>query len=115
MSLVLGNLVLRPAAGLLFPDWCTGTALHVYGRARVRLVGGAGRRPPRAGRVVLFTVTDVVKATGMSPLRWNAPEYSRVNPPPGWPDGSGRPPRGRVLQEICKVACRPRAAESVAG
>ncbi|GAA1310251.1 pyridoxamine 5'-phosphate oxidase family protein [Saccharothrix xinjiangensis] len=81
MFLTLGNLALRPVAGLLFPDWGTGTALHVSGRARVETSPERVAEHPGAERVVLFTVTDVVEIAGPSPLRWSAPGYSRSNPP----------------------------------
>lgn len=80
MFLTLGNLALRPAAGLLFPDWGTGAALHVSGRARVETSPERVAAHPGAERVVLFTATDVVEVAGLSPLRWSAPGYSRFNP-----------------------------------
>lgn len=80
MFLTLGNLEVNPAAGLLFPDWGSGTTLHLSGRARVDWSAARLADHPGAERVVLFTVTDVVEVAGLSPLRWSAPAYSRFNP-----------------------------------
>ncbi|MGW4475514.1 pyridoxamine 5'-phosphate oxidase family protein [Nonomuraea sp. NPDC004354] len=72
MYMTLGNLELDPACGLLFPDWDTGDALHVTGRARVEW---------GAERTVRFEVDGVVEVTAASPLRWEFGGYSRHNPP----------------------------------
>ncbi|WP_424217495.1 pyridoxamine 5'-phosphate oxidase family protein (plasmid) [Streptomyces sp. BI20] len=74
MFLTLGNLALSPAAGLLFPDWDTGTLLHLTGEARTRWAGPAER-------TVEFEVSAVREVGHAVPLRWSAPEYSRFNPP----------------------------------
>ncbi|MER5861800.1 pyridoxamine 5'-phosphate oxidase family protein [Kitasatospora sp. NPDC002040] len=70
MFMTLGNLELHPAAGLLLPDWETGGALMLSGRAE-----------PDADRTVWFTVERVVELAGAAPLRWTEPEYSPANPP----------------------------------
>ncbi len=70
MFMTLGNLELNPAAGLLLPDWETGGALLVSGRAE-----------PDADRTVWFTVERVVELAHASPLTWSEPEYSPANPP----------------------------------
>ncbi|BFV58109.1 pyridoxamine 5'-phosphate oxidase family protein [Kitasatospora sp. CMC57] len=73
MFMTLGNLELNPAAGLLLPDWETGGALLLSGRAE-----------PDADRTVWFTVEQVVELAHASPLSWSAPEYSPANPPVAW-------------------------------
>ncbi|SHM58848.1 pyridoxamine 5'-phosphate oxidase family protein [Cryptosporangium aurantiacum] len=73
MYLTFGNLQLDRRAGLLVPDWSTGTLLHLSGTADVDWDAGATRS-------VDFRVEAVVERPAASPLRWGAPEYSRFNP-----------------------------------
>ncbi|MFF5075951.1 pyridoxamine 5'-phosphate oxidase family protein [Actinoplanes sp. NPDC000266] len=68
-----GNLELNPRAGLLLPDWPTGTVLHLSGTAVVDW--------DPAQRSVDFTVEHVIRVDQASALRWTAPELSRFNPP----------------------------------
>ena len=89
MFLTLGNLDLRPAAGLLFPDWSSGGLLHLSGTATVDHSPQRAAQVPGAQRIVDFTVTDVVEIAAAGPLRWSAPEPSRFNPAP-WLPPSGR-------------------------
>jgi uncharacterized protein len=77
----LGNLEVNPAAGLLFPDWLTGTTVQLTGTARTDWDPAGALSIPGAQRVVEFTVSGVVEIPGASPLRWSAPSYSRFNPP----------------------------------
>ena len=72
MYMTLGNLEANPSAGLLFPDWSTGTVLQVSGTARLHW----GTTP-----WVDFTVTRVVEIPDASPLRWTDPDFSPANPP----------------------------------
>jgi predicted pyridoxine 5'-phosphate oxidase superfamily flavin-nucleotide-binding protein len=72
--MTLGNLELNPAAGLLFPDWDTGSLLLVTGTARTDWT-------PDVERTVTFTMEETVELPGAVPLRWSAPEYSPANPP----------------------------------
>ncbi|MET8574994.1 pyridoxamine 5'-phosphate oxidase family protein [Streptomyces sp. NPDC005012] len=81
MFLTLGNLQLNDAAGLLFPDWRTGTLLHLTGTARVLWDPAEAARVPGAQRLVEFAVAGVRELAGASPLRWSDPAYSRFNPP----------------------------------
>lgn len=78
MFLTLGNLELRPEAGLLFPDWKTGTLLQLTGTART-VWDTAGI--PGAQRLVDFFVREVRETTHAVRLRWTDPAYSRFNPP----------------------------------
>ncbi|MGW1209031.1 pyridoxamine 5'-phosphate oxidase family protein [Streptomyces sp. NPDC002499] len=77
----LGNLEVNSRAGLLIPDWATGTVLHLTGTAAVDWNPGHAAALPGAERVVDFTVERLVRITNGSPLRWGAPEFSRFNPP----------------------------------
>jgi hypothetical protein len=81
MFLTLGNLQLHDAAGLLFPDWRTGTLLHLTGTAKVLWDPAEAARVPGAQRLVEFAVAEVRELAGASPLRWSDPAYSRFNPP----------------------------------
>ncbi|MCY1138049.1 pyridoxamine 5'-phosphate oxidase family protein [Actinoplanes sp. Pm04-4] len=76
-----GNLELNPRAGLLLPDWWTGTMLHLTGTAVVDWDTDAELEAPGAQRLVDFTVERVVRIDNASPLRWTEPEFSRFNPP----------------------------------
>ncbi|MBL7260845.1 pyridoxamine 5'-phosphate oxidase family protein [Paractinoplanes lichenicola] len=76
-----GNLEVNPRAGLLLPDWTTGTLLHLTGRAVVDWNPGHAATVPGAQRLVDFTVDRVIRIDNASPLRWTAPELSRFNPP----------------------------------
>ncbi|GHF68994.1 pyridoxamine 5'-phosphate oxidase family protein [Streptomyces griseosporeus] len=75
MFLTLGNLAADPRAGLLFPDWTTGTTLQLTGEARTAFDAGGER-------TVRFTVHRVIETPSALPLRWSAPEYSPANPEP---------------------------------
>lgn len=83
MFLTLGNLLLNPAAGILVPDWKTGTALHLSGTARTVWDTEEVARTPGAQRLVEFFVEAVHEVSSASPLRWSKPGYSRFNPPVG--------------------------------
>ncbi|SNY38596.1 pyridoxamine 5'-phosphate oxidase family protein [Paractinoplanes atraurantiacus] len=76
-----GNLELNPRAGLLIPDWPTGTLLHLSGTAIVDWNPTHAEAVPGAERLVDFTVEHVVRIDNASPLRWTTPEPSRFNPP----------------------------------
>ncbi|MFD3327487.1 pyridoxamine 5'-phosphate oxidase family protein [Streptomyces sp. NPDC058701] len=81
MFLTLGNLTLNPAAGILIPDWSTGSVLHLSGTAHIVWDADERFRVPGAQRLVDFSVTDVREISAASPLRWSDPGYSRFNPP----------------------------------
>ncbi|MCY0939860.1 pyridoxamine 5'-phosphate oxidase family protein [Streptomyces antarcticus] len=81
MFLTLGNLALNPAAGILFPNWTTGSVLHLSGTAHTVWDEEERSRVPGAQRLVEFSVTDVREISAASPLRWSEPGYSRFNPP----------------------------------
>ncbi|WP_441251116.1 pyridoxamine 5'-phosphate oxidase family protein [Kitasatospora sp. McL0602] len=75
MFMSLGNLTVNPAAALLLPDWETGSALLVSGRAEVDWAS------PEGGRAVEFSVERVVEIAHATALTWTEPEFSPANPP----------------------------------
>ncbi|MFG2297133.1 pyridoxamine 5'-phosphate oxidase family protein [Streptomyces sp. NPDC048603] len=81
MFLTLGNLAADPRAGLLFPDWETGSVLQLSGRARTEF-GADGER------TVVFAIESVIENVPAGRLRWSTPEYSPANPPVGAHRGS---------------------------
>jgi predicted pyridoxine 5'-phosphate oxidase superfamily flavin-nucleotide-binding protein len=85
MFLTLGNLALNPAAGLVFPDWRTGTLLHVTGSAHTDWDADSAALVPGAQRLVDFHVSEVREVQGAVPLRWTDPVFSRFNPPVSTP------------------------------
>ncbi|MEV4345224.1 pyridoxamine 5'-phosphate oxidase family protein [Actinoplanes sp. NPDC049596] len=83
-----GNLEVNPRAGLLFPDFATGTMLHLTGTAVVDWDPAHAATVPGAERLVDFTVKRVARVDHASPLRWSTPELSRFNPPPSFPEAA---------------------------
>jgi predicted pyridoxine 5'-phosphate oxidase superfamily flavin-nucleotide-binding protein len=81
MFLTLGNLRVNPAAGIVVPDWQTGSVLHLSGTARTVWDPAEIAAVPGAQRLVEFSVEAVREITAASPLRWSEPGYSRFNPP----------------------------------
>ncbi|MCO1657982.1 pyridoxamine 5'-phosphate oxidase family protein [Pseudonocardia humida] len=82
MLMTLGNLGQVAAAGLLVPDWGTGTALHLTGTATVEWdPEAAAAEFPGAQRVVEFRLAEVVRAHGVLPTAWTVAEPSRFTPP----------------------------------
>ncbi|MGW3497930.1 pyridoxamine 5'-phosphate oxidase family protein [Streptomyces sp. NPDC001020] len=80
MFLTLGNLTVNPRAGLLIPDWESGSFLHLTGTAWIDWDPQHAARIPGAQRLVEFDIAEVVEVTAASPLRWGPPAYSRFNP-----------------------------------
>ncbi|HEY2064285.1 MAG TPA: pyridoxamine 5'-phosphate oxidase family protein [Amycolatopsis sp.] len=72
MMMTLGNLEQNRRAGLLFVGWSSGVTLQLTGTAAVDWTGPA--------RETRFTVEQVRRTVGASPLRWGEPELSRFNP-----------------------------------
>ncbi|MFL0242124.1 pyridoxamine 5'-phosphate oxidase family protein [Mycobacterium sp. SMC-18] len=73
MFMTLGNISANPRAGLLIPDWQTGTTLQLTGTAEIIWDDG-----PQCS--VEFTVDEVIELTDVSPLRWGQAELSPANP-----------------------------------
>ncbi len=66
----LGNLLLDPRAGLLFPDFETGELLHVTGEAEIIWDGSQVQAFRGAERLWRFRVSEGVRLPGALPLRW---------------------------------------------
>ncbi|MEU3983769.1 pyridoxamine 5'-phosphate oxidase family protein [Streptomyces sp. NPDC026672] len=81
MFLTLGNLLVNPAAGVLVPDWDTGSLLHLSGTAHTVWDAEEIAAVPGAQRLVEFRIEAVREIPAASPLRWTPPDYSRFNPP----------------------------------
>lgn len=75
MFMTLGNISANPRAGLLIPDWDTGTTLQLTGTAEI-----IWQSEPDAQCSIEFTVDEVLELTGVSPLRWSSAELSPANP-----------------------------------
>lgn len=73
----LGNIAVYPRAGLLVPDFASGAALQLTGRARILWSGGG---MPGAERRVELEVTEVVEIAGLL-VEAGSAEYSPFNPP----------------------------------
>jgi predicted pyridoxine 5'-phosphate oxidase superfamily flavin-nucleotide-binding protein len=73
----LGNIAVHPRAGLLVPDFSSGSVLQLTGRAGILWSGGG---VPGAERRVQLEVEDVVEIAGVLPTA-EAVEYSPFNPP----------------------------------
>jgi uncharacterized protein len=76
----LGNIESYPRAGLLVPDFDTGAALHLTGRAAIDWTAEHAARIPGAERVVTFDVEEIVELTSVFPVRLQLREYSPFNP-----------------------------------
>lgn len=77
MFMTLGNISVKPACGLLIPDWQTGSTIQLSGTAEI--IWGAD---PSTGSQcsVEFTVTELIELTAVNPLRWGPAELSPANP-----------------------------------
>ena len=72
----LGNLLLDPRAGLLFPDFAGGELLHLTGEAEIVWDGPQVRAFRGAERLWRFRVAEGVRLPGALPLRWTLVEPS---------------------------------------
>jgi len=72
----LGNLELSPRAGLLFPDFTTGDALQLSGRAAVLWDDPRLAEFPGAERLVVFDIEKVVELSEATHLRFQFAGYS---------------------------------------
>ena len=70
----LGNLVVEPRAGLVFPDFASGDLLHVAGRAEIVWDGPELAQIAGAERLVRLYVDQVVYRRAALPLRWSQTE-----------------------------------------
>jgi predicted pyridoxine 5'-phosphate oxidase superfamily flavin-nucleotide-binding protein len=69
----LGNLVVNPRAGLLFPDFDAGDLLHLSGRTELVWDGPELALFPGARRLIHFQVEQVLHRPGALPLRCEEP------------------------------------------
>jgi predicted pyridoxine 5'-phosphate oxidase superfamily flavin-nucleotide-binding protein len=76
----LGNIHGHPYAGLLVPDFASGGALIVGGRAAIDWDPAHAAALAGAERVVTLTIDRVVEQTGVLPLAFQLREYSPFNP-----------------------------------
>lgn len=72
----LGNLLLNPAAGLLFPDFISGDLLHLAGRCEVIWAGAKMDAFDGAERLVRFHVEGVRRRLLCLPWQFSKPAYS---------------------------------------
>jgi hypothetical protein len=79
----LGNIAVHPRAGLMVPDFDSGAALLVTGRAAIEWDPISIAGVPGAERLVELAVDEVVEIAGMLPPSARVPEYSPFNPPVG--------------------------------
>ncbi|RMI30474.1 pyridoxamine 5'-phosphate oxidase family protein [Streptomyces triticirhizae] len=71
MYMTLGNLERHPAAGLLVPDWASGTLLHLVGHAEVDWSPERAAAFADAERVIDFHIEAVLERPAASDLRWS--------------------------------------------
>jgi predicted pyridoxine 5'-phosphate oxidase superfamily flavin-nucleotide-binding protein len=76
----LGNLHAHPFAGLLVPDFESGGALVLAGRARIDWSPARAADLAGAERVVTMEIDEVVEQAGVLPLAFQLREYSPFNP-----------------------------------
>ncbi|MFD4635890.1 pyridoxamine 5'-phosphate oxidase family protein [Lentzea sp. NPDC058436] len=77
MMMTAGNLGRNPLAGLLFPDWESGSTLQLTGTAEVRPSRNADG--PATGQETVFRITEAVWTEDAFPAGWSEPVYSRFN------------------------------------
>lgn len=76
----LGNIARHPWAGVLVPDFDTGSTLQLTGRAAIDWNLQRGAAQPGAERLVRLTVEEVVEIEGVFPTGLQLVEYSPFNP-----------------------------------
>lgn len=75
----LGNLVLDPSVGLLFPDWSRDGLLQISGRGYVNWDPAAAAALPGAQRIVELDVEAVRYTSHALGLAWSDPVLSKFN------------------------------------
>lgn len=81
----LGNIAAHPRAGLVVPDFDSGAALLVTGRAAIEWDPIRIAEVPGAERLVELLVDEVVEIAGVLPPSARVLDYSPFNPPVGRP------------------------------
>jgi len=77
----LGNLEIHPRAGLLFPDFESGSALAMTGSASVDWNPDRIAAIPGAERLVIVRVAEILEIRNALPAPMELREYSPFNPP----------------------------------
>jgi hypothetical protein len=76
----LGNIVKYPRAGILVPDFATGSTLQLTGRATIESDPERSSAETGDGLRVRFTPEEVVEMDSVLPQRLRLVEYSPFNP-----------------------------------
>jgi uncharacterized protein len=76
----LGNITKYPRAGILVPDFATGSTLQLTGSATIDWDPAHSAIVPGAERLVRFTSNDVVEIAHVLPQKLQLVEYSPFNP-----------------------------------
>jgi predicted pyridoxine 5'-phosphate oxidase superfamily flavin-nucleotide-binding protein len=74
----LGNLMVEPRAGLLFPDFASGDLLYLAVTGEIIWDGPEVDAFLGAQRLTRFEVSHAIRLPGALPFRWTAPEFSPV-------------------------------------
>jgi len=72
----LGNLLVNPKAGLLFPDFDTGALVHLAGTVKIIWSGREVEQLPGAGRAWRFTLDHGLVRPDALPMRFEFGEFS---------------------------------------
>jgi uncharacterized protein len=76
----LGNIAANPNTGLLFPDFLSGKALLLTGRAHINWDPGRAAQFPGAQRVVEYSIDETLELQSALPEGWEFKSYSPFNP-----------------------------------
>ncbi len=77
----LGNLQVKPLAGLLFPDFETGNVLYLTGHTEILVGAAASASMPRTKLAVRISVDQAILVAEGLPFRGDVIDYSPYNPP----------------------------------
>jgi uncharacterized protein len=72
----VGNLVLNPKAGFLFPDFATGDVVYMTGTAEIIWEGDQVSAFAGAERLIRFKAEEVIRVEGTLPFRFDFKEFS---------------------------------------
>jgi predicted pyridoxine 5'-phosphate oxidase superfamily flavin-nucleotide-binding protein len=84
----LGNIAVHPRAGLLVPDFDSGSVLQLTGRAAIEWDPARAADVPGAERLVELVTEEVVEIAGVLAPSARVLDYSPFNPPVGKPGPS---------------------------
>ena len=80
MFQTLGNLAVRPQAGLLFVEWQTGSTLQLTGTASIIWEREKLAAYPGAERLVAFAIERIIETAHATPYSWLLVDRSPYNP-----------------------------------